>query len=790
MIISPPLLLVRNPDETDAAYVARCMTDTAVCVPRTNAPEGSFPVSFNLGWHGGLHLQAPSDGQSVLPVRAVADGEVVFARRPTPRNANPSPGEPRNYNPYSDAPAWTDDGCIILRHTTQIGADAQGQAVEVTFFSIYEHLSALRGPALQAAGGAQNALVYRKEVIGTAGQVYGRENQLHFEIVCDDANLQRLIGRQTGDLNTGADGRSDVVFGELYFRLPAETAVYASAPLDNNPVAYHRPRGTPANQPAVPLAAAYTTTDTLIVGLRYAAGEGAAGERGQAYLSTYAEDGTPVGAALPEPDAEYNLYTRATAISKAYPETGRPAPSAVYELLRFGRVIDTTHETLTPDDVPHWRKIAYPGGTGWVNLNAPGVRKFSDADFPHWKGWKLIDDDTDADSRCESAMLARMIEDPDNADSQLTHDELLRRLPLDTVRARLKRTLCKFPTELNQATIQDRWGWLVGDPEFNLSQADFDEFAAHVRALTASWNDGWLPNAHWHFQPREFITAWRQCGWLSQHEMMQLIPRAGVRDCAGSWDVTERRINRLGAINLNNVFRKYGVTTAQRQIAFLAQVYIETGCLSLLEEAGRAQQQRRRDGTFYWPQPMMEYYGAFYGRGIMQLTWAGTYADYGKFRALPDHHGAYVDNRITANSVHDWAQPTQDAQRHLVRDQRRWAPRFDPDIVASDLYNACDSGAFFWVQKHFMGVRNIHRLADESVDSAHIGRMSILVNGGGNGYEERLQYASFIERYRGDGTDTAGTARLTATRQGITHGQWTAGSAINLTINYTPQRPA
>ena len=220
MIINPPFLLARNPEETDAAYVARCMPDTAVCVPRTNAPEGSFPASFNLGWHGGLHLQAPNDGQAFLPVRAIADGEVVFARRPAPRNANPSPGEPHNYNPYGETPSWTDDGCVIIRHTTQIGADDQGQAVEVTFFSIYEHLSALRGAALQAAGGTQNPPVYRKDTIGTAGQVYGRDNQLHFEIVCDDANLQRLIGRQTGDLNTGADGRRDVVFGELYFHLP------------------------------------------------------------------------------------------------------------------------------------------------------------------------------------------------------------------------------------------------------------------------------------------------------------------------------------------------------------------------------------------------------------------------------------------------------------------------------------------------------------------------------------------------------------------------------------------
>lgn len=30
-----------------------------------------------------------------------------------------------------------------------------------------------------------------------------------------------------------------------------------------------------------------------------------------------------------------------------------------------------------------------------------------------------------------------------------------------------------------------------------------------------------------------------------------------------------------------------------------------------------------------------------------------------------------------------------------------WGPRFDPDIVAENKYNACDSGGFYWVSKVF-----------------------------------------------------------------------------------------
>lgn len=690
MIISPPFLLDRNDDETDAAFVARCMPDTSVCVQDTNTPEGSFPISFKLGWHGGMHLQAPASGQTYLNVRAIADGEIVYARRPTKHNDNPSPGEPRNYNPYGDTPAWTDDGCVVIRHTTQIGANSQGEQVEVVFFSLYEHLSALRGPALQAAGGGQSPRVYRKDEIGVAGRVYGREHQLHLEIVCDDANLQRLINRRTGELNIGMDGRSDVVFGELYFRLPVGTEVFASAPLDSNPVAHHRPPDTPATQPAVPLAPAQTTTETYYIGLRYATGDGAANQRGHVYLSTYEEDGRPVGDVLPEPEAEYDLYRRATAISASYPENSRPAPSAVYELLRFGRIFDTEHETLTPANVPHWRRIRTPNGEGWVNLNADGVRKFSDADFPQWKGWQLIDDDTDADSRCESAMLTRLIEDPDTADGQLTRAELLQRLRLTDVRSKLKNTFCKFPTELNQATIQERWGWLVGDPEFDLSQDDFDQFAAHASALAIPWNEGWLPNTHWHLQPREFIATWRRCGWLSAGEFRQLVPKHAIRRHAQTylWEPINTNITSATCIAttqripVNRMIRKYGINTPMRMASFFGNAIQETSWFSTLSEGG---------GNGLW-------YAPWFGRGFLQLTNPENYTTYWGYR------GRTVPTTLKTSLVNAYAaiaalpvsqrsnQTLQDALfPQLTQEMIGWR-----NSVSTGQFDPSDSAGYYW----------------------------------------------------------------------------------------------
>ncbi|MGJ7562417.1 hypothetical protein ACSFBM_01030 [Variovorax sp. GB1R11] len=81
-------------------------------------------------------------------------------------------------------------------------------------------------------------------------------------------------------------------------------------------------------------------------------------------------------------------------------------------MLRFGRNLGTDP---LPANAAHWRKVVVPGQPGgvWINLNASNTRKFSDADFPQWAGWKLIDDDvTDDNSRCDSAAINAMLTSP------------------------------------------------------------------------------------------------------------------------------------------------------------------------------------------------------------------------------------------------------------------------------------------------------------------------------------------------------------------------------------------
>lgn len=611
MIISPPFLPARVAGITDGAFIAEAMPCAATMVPGTTVPEGSFPVSLKLGWHGGSHLHAPSSGTTVLPVRAIADGEIVCARKPTVQVADPT--HALNYNPYGNSASWTDDGLVIVRHHTDIGDGPNAQAV--VFYSVVAHLSELRGSALKVAKGTATATerkIFRKEEIGLAGKIYGAADHVHLEILCDDESLRKLVGRASEPLTVTANGRSDSVFGELYFRIPTGTRIFSSRPAGNVVAATGEP--------------VHTTTEELIIGLRYASGDGAAAQRGSAYLTTYRLDGGQIGTPLEDEDGEYDMFKRAEEISNAYPASGRPAPSAVYELLRFGRIVNVTHETLTPADCPNWQRANYGGGTGWLNLNSVGVHKFSDADFPHWRGWKLIDDDTNADSRSDSPLLCKVIEDASNADEKLSKAELERQMSLPAVQTSLRRTICKFPSEWNRDTIDARWGWLQTDKEFQLVGDDWVNFRNHISALTvpASALPEPLRLTHWHFHPETFISHFRKCQWLSASEFKQLVPKFAMRWHSGQflWEAVQTNLSDEDSVavtqrvSLNMMARKFGINSPMRLASFFGNAIQETQWLGKLAEGS---------GSTLW-------YAPWYGRGFLQLTNPDNYTNYWRFR--------------------------------------------------------------------------------------------------------------------------------------------------------------
>ena len=347
MIISPPFVRPRNAGESDQSWVNRMMP---VDINR------DFPLNRRGSWHGGvhvLHTDRREEGYDRIEfVRAIADGEVVSFRSPSSTDKRDT--FPLNYD------GRTNDGYVLLKHQTDIGENCS-----VVYYSLYMHLMDRLDPSIRVG-----AKVWRKDRIGQSGMV-SETNAFHFQVFCDNENMLKLTGRTTPELDITRDGRTDTVYGDIHFYLPPGTHFYESVPDAASP-------GTDHLNPI------HTSTEPLFASMTFEKGDCTMVTRRQNATTTARFDA--VAEPLVNTDAnqaddvrrlglryEYNLYQTA---KRLYPQD----PSAGFELLRFGRVISTENETLTPASAPLWRTVSFPGGTGMVNLASPDIKKFSDAD--------------------------------------------------------------------------------------------------------------------------------------------------------------------------------------------------------------------------------------------------------------------------------------------------------------------------------------------------------------------------------------------------------------------------
>ncbi|AHB68973.1 DUF3289 family protein [Cronobacter malonaticus] len=200
MHISPPILFPRKDDEDYASWVMRTMPVD---------PARGFPVNGVESWHGGIHIPHTDSGVFANPLRAVADGVVVWASYP----ASP---EKRGTKPLNYEGA-TDNGCVLIRHEMLIGEIPE----TCVFYSLTMHMKQVRPEILSKSG----INVRRGPVIGTTGMVGGR-NAYHFQMCCSAEMLKVICGRDRGFLDLSASGRVKSRYGNRYFYFPAETPVY------------------------------------------------------------------------------------------------------------------------------------------------------------------------------------------------------------------------------------------------------------------------------------------------------------------------------------------------------------------------------------------------------------------------------------------------------------------------------------------------------------------------------------------------------------------------------------
>ncbi|MBB3248118.1 hypothetical protein FHW66_004246 [Herbaspirillum sp. Sphag64] len=676
MIISPPFILpvVKEDDQlrvkgrstatprlTDDEITENAMCPTAsIMIGGTGAEDGTFPVASHLMWHNGIHLQAKDAGSHDYPVHAIADGEVVFRCKPTRFTEDRQHGQQ-----YQDG--WTDNGCVILKHTTEIGADGD-QPVSITCYSVYMHLVRI----LITAGVGEK--VYRKDKLGVAGQVYGHTKQLHFEICCDTENLKKIIGREPGWLDPEAiptkDGRTDSIFGSLYIYLPATTPISLKAPTDHLRAETDITLGTAqwikldyGNEGKTPGSCAFTSY----------------GINGQ------------LGATRQDADAEYNLYKEATdrhnSLIKAHPAV-KSSPSGWYELLRFGRNIgrSETDKDSLPDDAAHWRKIrTLEGKSVWADLNAPGTYKFSDADFLPQFGWNCYDDDTSPnDQRCDSERLKALIRaegDQPNPDRNKDDVNLSRRLGDKDVRKAMRRAICKFPCEWDKHAMVERYEWLkeVGYG-YKDNPEGWAEYVNHLRAMTFDGLPQEYTDAQWRFHPTEFIKHFRKCGWLSGDEMIQLFPMTAMREHNHQW-VSEKVIIRQTLVNqycteLNKSTRRYCIVTPSRLAAFYGNATQETMWFGKLYEANKAAR-----------------YAPWDGRGFLQLTWPDNYIKYWEFtgKIIADSLKIQLNKAAKQANLQKSNVPLSDELFNLPVHILKWR-----DVEILSLYSVADSAGAYW----------------------------------------------------------------------------------------------
>lgn len=200
MLISPPILFPRQNNEEYAAWVMRTMSVD---------PRRGFPVNGVESWHGGIHIPHTDTGALANPLRAIADGVVVYA-------SNSAPTEKRDTKPLNYDGA-TDNGCVLIRHEILIGEEP----VLCVFYSLTMHMKQVH-PEIQDKAGVT---VRRGQIIGTTGMVSG-QNAYHFELCSSSDMLKMLCGRDHGNLDVSVPGRVKPVYGNRYFLLPEGTAIY------------------------------------------------------------------------------------------------------------------------------------------------------------------------------------------------------------------------------------------------------------------------------------------------------------------------------------------------------------------------------------------------------------------------------------------------------------------------------------------------------------------------------------------------------------------------------------
>jgi len=693
---------------------------------KAEAFHGNYPICLDRRWHGGCHLAPQNQNE---PVRAIADGEVVAYR--VCQHAEGHDGRPKNSN----------TGFILLRHETDTGENRT-----LRFYSLYMHLRHLGGYGascnplrlpewLRMPTGTETGdgkKVSRKDILGWTGQCDGVK-LLHFEIFLTQADFAAYFnGTQLGRANPSTPGSTDY-WGDSYYVIPAGTAVLPQPPgtVNNKLKGIEFPllQGTVA------------TEKRLYVEIRF--------RRGQKLTRVWRDDGNGqrtllTTAPIEEADYEYDMYKRACAL---YPD----CPSDGYELLRFGRILSRP-ETLPATARATWCRVAFDENkAGYVDIHHASIQKLSDADFPSFMGWEKASEGRGPfaqDGLCDIESLKTLLKDGEehyNPYEGISANKELRYYVQmgEGVRDKLKRLICEMPSEWDATNNEARYRKLKEAGEFyDGNEAGYDRFIGFQRKLQF-WDKTGLPATTveklWFFHPLGFIRHFRKCGWLSSAEFARIYPdtytQKNNNTLAAAPNTLSDDVRNQYRPALNHVIRKHMLAQNPKRLAhFFGQGAEESRTLTWMNE-------RRSESscnTLYGGRLGNDIPGdgyKFRGRGMKQLTGKYNYAEFWTYK------GWILRSSFTAR----WWSVPNPVRPEII----------NPSRLAEDDSLTIETAGWYWEATPNRGGPHIRStinavLDDYSVGENSVRRVTVSINGGINGLENRIFHTMRVHELIGD----------------------------------------
>jgi len=726
LIDKPTLVSVPNTPLNQTDAVAAYM----------EASHGTYPVSADGRWHAGLHLSVAT---TLDAVHAIADGVLIAALYPKLAIKDKAGND-------------CDNGFVLLKHETEIGArlipatqsqPTKLEPIKFTYFSLYMHLASqgaeqkagvqnrkdrsfarpLISPKvdefLSYADPASAPRVYRREVLGYPGKMYG-QTQVHCEVFATDDEFKKLS--DTEALVRQGKSSDRLPYGKLYFYIPSGTSFLDSPSravngfisknadsikegiekkkvTENKTITVRGREVTRSVSKTVsePTGRYYDSKDRRSV---FFPKQHAGTNDVPLVLEMWYHQGTRFYRVLKEVQTgtskqyvplltgdkafemkgyEYDLYARAL---RMYPD----CPSAGTDLMRYGRIVGVDPAPAKQADC--WLAMPFGGGPdqmGYVDLAKASVLKFSDADFPHFKGWTRVKESGvhATDGKVDVQFLTALLATADaNKDGTTTADEFARYLKSNAdVRRRLRYLMCQAPSEWDDAYNASRYDGLQQPGKaFHNKPTDFEQFKTFIKkfqfwgqARSALAAHGVSSSSLWYFHPLQFIKQFRKANWLTLDEMTQLTPlshvshekdgkpvkvltdyfkmRANLSDGLGHGAGDRGNIVPADVwLNFNWMCVRYGLDTLQRRAHFWAQMTQETGLLnSVTERGGRAYFLRlgydTKNGNLTEEDAVQ-----FRGRGLIQITGREKYSGYSAYRMTVNYTVAPNHELIAKNA--------------------------------------------------------------------------------------------------------------------------------------------